>query len=220
MGIHREVFQVHGTFCSYCQPRDMIVSWLLARKEGKNTACGKDRKLERHRNSAGREARKRAGTNKAHFSILRHQEHVVYSFFPSLSAPNIVKLQIIVPKPGENTPVPWTVGFYFLTAWWKTTCQVNHDTLISYLSSRSSVTAIWALPTPPSPTSKHAKTNVLRSSPQTSHISIGLRCISRFLLYLSFYWPPGVLKATRAPPVVLNPAQLAIRPVFLQATVR
>lgn len=35
----------------------------------------------KHGNGAGRGVMKRTGTNKAHFSIVRHQERVVYTFF-------------------------------------------------------------------------------------------------------------------------------------------
>lgn len=151
MGIHREVFQVHGTLCSYCQPRDMIVSWLLARKERENTACGKDRKLERHSNSAGGGARKRAGTNKAHFSILRHQEHVVYSFFPQSLSTKHCQIADNCPQTKRKRSSSLSCGFLFLDSLVKNNMSgqpwhTNLPSLISLICDSNMGSAYSPLP--------------------------------------------------------------------------
>lgn len=81
MGIHREVFQVHGTFCSYCKPRcihtDMDSELENSKDNKEKHSMWQSQEARKHGNSAGRGVMKRTGTNKADFSIVRHQKHVV-----------------------------------------------------------------------------------------------------------------------------------------------
>lgn len=48
MGIHREVFQVHGAFCSYCEPREIHsdMDSELEKESKENRAFGEARRSE------------------------------------------------------------------------------------------------------------------------------------------------------------------------------
>lgn len=49
-----------------------------SRENKEKHSMWQSREARKHGNGAGRGVKKRTGTNKAHFSIVRHQERVVY----------------------------------------------------------------------------------------------------------------------------------------------
>lgn len=72
MGIHREVFQVHGTFCSHCKPREIHTDMTCRELEKNISKASKEKQSmfqsqgkRQHGDSAGGGVRKRTGRIKA-----------------------------------------------------------------------------------------------------------------------------------------------------------